>query len=139
MSDGLGEFVDSCLAESSEAAKLISEHYVRRGDEMVLVEQTVMPALRGLLEIRAAIRGSVIQHEIDTRIGDPFGLEGRPVTVGLAEAARFKHYVGLSPARARKLHRTEGFPLRVRGTGARRSYYVVLAEAEAWWKKNPTE
>jgi len=46
-----------------------------------------------------------------------------------------KHYVGLSPARARKLHVTEGFPLRFPGDGARRSPYVILDEVEKWWSE----
>jgi hypothetical protein len=65
--------------------------------------------------------------------------EARPLVVPLAEAERFKHYVGLSPARARKLHLKEGFPLRFRGTGARRSAYVVLEELSAWWKRQNAE
>src|SRR5689334_1256800 len=66
-------------------------------------------------------------------------VEARPVVVPLAEAKRFKHYVGLSPARARKLHLTEGFPLRFRGEGGRRSAYVLLEEAFAWWKRQHCE
>jgi len=66
-------------------------------------------------------------------------LESRPVVVPLADPTRFKHYVGLSPARARKLHRTEGFPLRFRGDGARRSAYVVLEELATWWKRQQCE
>lgn len=65
--------------------------------------------------------------------------EARPLVVPLADAERFKHYIGLSPARARKLHLLEGFPIRARGKGARRSYYVVMTEAEAWWKRQSAE
>ena len=73
--------------------------------------------------------------------GLPKGLraEAAPVAVPFADPDKFSHYVGLSAARARKLHRTEGFPLRARGKGARRSYYVVLSEVEAWWKKQNGE
>lgn len=63
----------------------------------------------------------------------------RPVAVPLANAMRFQHYTGLSPARARKLHRTEGFPIRARGHGARRSYYCILSEVEVWWKSQQAE
>lgn len=66
-------------------------------------------------------------------------IESRPIAVPLADATRFKHYVGLSPARARKLHLTEGFPLRFRGDGARRSAYVLLDESSAWWKRQNDE
>jgi len=59
----------------------------------------------------------------------------RPVVVPLADARMLKHYVGLSPARARKLHVTEGFPLRFPGDGARRSPYVILDEVEKWWSE----
>lgn len=65
--------------------------------------------------------------------------ESRPLVVPLADATRFKHYVGISTARARKLHRTDGFPLRFRGDGARRSAYVVLDEVSAWWKRQHCE
>lgn len=66
-------------------------------------------------------------------------LESRPIVVPLADTTRFKHYVGLSPARARKLHLTEGFPLRFRGDGARRSAYVIVEELAAWWKRQQCE
>lgn len=66
-------------------------------------------------------------------------IEARPLVVPLADAERFKHYIGLSPARARKLNLLEGFPIRARGKGGRRSYYVVMSEAEAWWKKQSAE
>jgi hypothetical protein len=135
--DGLEDFIELSLAEITDTSQLISESYERRGDEMALLERSIVPGLQGLLELRAAIRASDMQHEIDGRLVTRS--ESRPVTVGLADSDRFKHYVGLSPARARRLHRTEGFPIRVRGKGARRSYYVVLDEVEAWWKKQPAE
>lgn len=135
--DGLEVFIEDALADASENAKLISETYERRGDEMVLVERSIVPGLRGLLDLRAAIHAADMQHEIDA--SRQTATEAQPVAIGLADAERFKHYVGISPARARLLHRTEGFPLRVRGAGARRSYYVILIEVESWWKKQAAE
>lgn len=66
-------------------------------------------------------------------------IEARPLTVPLADAERFKHYFGISPARARKLHLLEGFPIRARGNGARRSYYALMSEVEVWWKRQSAE
>jgi hypothetical protein len=66
-------------------------------------------------------------------------IESRPIVVPLADAKRFKHYIGLSPARARKLHLMDGFPIRFRGDGARRSAYVLLDEVAAWWMRQNCE
>lgn len=63
----------------------------------------------------------------------------RPVVVPLADAAQFKHYFGISAARARKLHQFEGFPLRARGKGDRRSWYAIVDDVAAWWRKQAGE
>ena len=136
--DGLENFIEDALGSVTSQTRLISESYERHGDEMVLIERSDQAGLRGLLELRAAIRASEIQHEIDANSPE-LGAAGRPLVVPLAEAERFQRYVGLSPSRARKLHRTEGFPIRARGKGARRSYYVVLTEVEQWWLRQPPE
>lgn len=65
--------------------------------------------------------------------------EARPVAIPLANAALFKHYTGLSPDRARKLHLSEGFPLRARGAGGRRSWYAIVDEVARWWAKQQGE
>lgn len=86
---------------------------------------------------RVYVSGVDLGSVLGDRTAVTIVVEAPPAVIRLSEAELFARHTGFSPYQARRVARSDGFPIHVRGTGKARREYVLMNEVIDWLAAHP--